>query len=70
MSVILISRTHYPGDVEDTLEVIINDRKYRYLSDTTVADKFEEMLKYDIGGFKALNFLKRRSECKGEIKVK
>ena len=67
MSVTLFSRTHYPGDVDDTLEVIINDRKYRYSSDTTVADKFEEMLKHDKGGFKALNFLKRRSECEGEI---
>ena len=65
--VILVSRIHYPGSIEDTLDVVIGIRKYRYITGVLIADTFERMLKYDKLGFKALNYLKKQSECKGEV---
>lgn len=68
MLVILLSRRRYPGDIEETLEILINNKKYRYITNSIIIDTFKNMLRYDKKGFKALNFLKKHSECKGEIK--
>ena len=67
MGVKLLSRVHHPGDIEDVLEIVINGRKYSYMSNAIIADGFEAMLRYDRKGFKALNFLKKHSECRGEL---
>ncbi len=57
----LLSRVRYPEYGNEELEVKVDSKRYNYRAVPYLVDKFEWMLKKKLG-FKALNYLKIRSE--------